>query len=125
MKTSHSLAASSSCDCSGTSFSNRGGRSRRSTTFPEAWRLVEAGADPEAVRDLCAAVVSDAVWRMLTLLDEAWTHPLADDLGLPGWILMEVDRKTDKLTGSNLGGIHESISDVDPEDREGHPFFSR
>jgi hypothetical protein len=91
--------------------------------FTAAKELLESGADAETMLHLCGLVASYAVWRTLTLLDGVWITDLPSDLDLPRWRLMEVNPVSDELTGRDLGGLHESIREVDPEGRDGDPLF--
>jgi hypothetical protein len=91
--------------------------------LPEARALVDSGTDLAQLLELLIIVVSDTVWRTLTLLDRAWVHPLVDHPALPGWKLMEVDGGTGEVTGRELAALHESLREADPQGDEGHPLL--
>jgi hypothetical protein len=91
--------------------------------LPQARALLDSGTDLARLLELLVLVVSDTVWRTLTLLDRAWVHPRIDDRALPGWRLMEVGGGTGELTGRELVALHESLREVDPEGDEGRPLL--
>jgi hypothetical protein len=91
--------------------------------FPAGRAMVEACGSAEQLRELGGSVASDTVWKLLTLLDGSSTHPLGEELRLPGWRLMETGADANVLTGREVGGLHESISEVDPEGRGGEPLL--
>jgi len=94
----------------------------REGKLPYATRLAEAEADLDLVREVCEAVAGGLLFSVLTLIDGDWVDDRLSDPDMPGWRLMEVDRKTGELTGRDVGALHESVDEVDPEGRDGDPF---
>ncbi len=81
-------------------------------------RLLGNGAQPEDISIVARAVAYEAVFGCLELIDKR-RSPHAED-ACPGWRLVEVGRDG-KLTGRELGGLHESLLSMDPSGREGRP----
>ena len=81
-------------------------------------RLQQAGAataDPAAV---ARYVAYSTAFGVLNRIDEGRDHYAGD--GNPGWKLMETDPE-DKLTGRDVGGLHESLLEFGEEPRNAPP----
>jgi alkylhydroperoxidase/carboxymuconolactone decarboxylase family protein YurZ len=77
-----------------------------------------AGVSPEDLGKIARFVAFSAVFSTLYRIDEGADYEFDDG---PGWILMEIDQETGQPTGRDVGGLHESLLELDPTGREGRP----
>jgi hypothetical protein len=90
------------------------------TRVPAAQRAVDAGAAPKDVALAMRAAAYEAVFGVLSLIDDGFDSGAPDDA--PGWMLREVryDAEGDVvLTGRAVGGLHEDIRAADPSGQVG------
>jgi hypothetical protein len=94
-------------------------------------KLVRDGADASQLRRLVQQALYSLAFGLVFLLDEpdgtSWTltdGSFASDVSHDDrrWRLMEVCADGE-LTGRDVGGLHESLSDTDPSDREGKDWI--
>ncbi|MBO0819161.1 MAG: hypothetical protein J2P30_28830 [Actinobacteria bacterium] len=83
-------------------------------------RLLDRGADQELLAEALRGVVFDAVSGVIMVIDEGY-DPDAPD-GAPGWTLAETG-SDGNATGRRVGGLHESLLDVDPNGVEAADFW--
>jgi len=85
-------------------------------------RLLGLGASRQDVGRVARAVAYAVVFRLLHHLDYGVDPALAEQFRdqYPGWALMELGPDGEP-TGSDLGGLYESILSMDPSGREGSP----
>jgi len=80
-------------------------------------RLLDAGAGRADLKRVARMIAYNAVFELINRVDEGYDPELKDDY--PGWRLMET--RDDELTGRDVGGLHESLLEMDPSGREGRP----
>ena len=89
-----------------------------------AENLFAAGVSRDEVEGLLRRTVYEVTFELLYLIDEPdgtlHSEPPSTDVDddHPRWTLMEVSPDGD-LTGRDVGGLHESLLEVDPSGREG------
>jgi hypothetical protein len=88
---------------------------------PVTARLLDNNADPYDLSQALRLAAYEAVFALLSVLDEGHDPEAPDDA--PGWQLMETDATSGELTGRDVGGLHESILSLDPSGREGSDLF--
>lgn len=96
---------------------------RDSSTFrrvPELARLLDQGADPDLVAAAVRVVVMEAVGDVIMVIDEGYDPDAPDDA--PGWVLAETDGEGNP-TGRDVGGLHESLLQLDPSGTQAADFF--
>jgi hypothetical protein len=86
-----------------------------------AARVLEQGADPGDLSQAMRLAAYEAVFTVLSILDEGYDADAPEDA--PGWRLMETEAESDQLAGRDVGGLHESILTLDPSHREGSDLF--
>lgn len=88
-------------------------------------RLVDAGADPAELSRALRYAAHYGTFSTLTELDSAVAVNAPADA--PGWRVMETrfdDELGDhKLTGRDVGALHESLNDADPSGQFGGDLF--
>ena len=84
---------------------------------PALKRLLDAGAARADLKRVARMIAYNAVFELINRVDEGYDPELNDDY--PGWRLMEM--KDDELTGRDIGGLHESLLEMDPSGHEGRP----
>ncbi len=84
--------------------------------IPAAARLLDAGASMAHLSTALRAVAYETAFGVVERVDEGRDPEAPDDA--PGWLLMETDAEP-KLTGRDIGGLHESLLSLDPSGREG------
>jgi hypothetical protein len=92
---------------------------------PSAQRAIDAGADPQDVVLAMQAAAYEAVFGVVSLLDDG--APDDADFGTLGWLLVEAIEHEDgtcEMNGEAITGLHESLLMADPTGREGSDFFS-
>ena len=87
---------------------------------PGLARLVDQGADPDLVAAAVRVVVMEAVGDVIMVIDEGYDLDAPDDA--PGWVLAETDG-AGNLTGREVGGLHESLRQLDPRGTPAADFF--
>lgn len=87
---------------------------------PALAQLLEQGADQELLTAAVRRVVFDAVGDVIMAIDEGCDLDAPDDA--PGWTLMETD-SDERATGRIVGGLHESLLQVDPTGAEAADFW--
>lgn len=83
-------------------------------------QLLDRGADQELLAEALRGVVFNAVSDVIAIIDEG-CDPEAPD-NAPGWILAETDGGGN-VTGREVGGLHESLLEVDPNGVEAADFW--
>jgi hypothetical protein len=83
-------------------------------------RLLRLGAQREDIASIARMVAYEAVFGVLSVIDDGLDPEHLDDESLPGWLLIE-DDPTNGPTGRVVGGLHEDILMMDPSGREGRP----
>lgn len=84
---------------------------------PALKRLLDAGATRADLQRVARLIAYEAAFELINRLDEGCDPELDGDY--PGWRLMET--KGNELTGRDVGGLHESLLEMDPSGREGRP----
>lgn len=84
--------------------------------FPAGARLLDAGVSVADLSTLLRAVAYEAAFSAIERVDER-RDPDAPP-NAPGWVLMETD-SDGRLTGRDIGGLHEDLLTLDPSGREG------
>jgi hypothetical protein len=82
-------------------------------------QLVDQGADPDLLAEAVRGIVFDAVVDVVMVIDEGYDPDAPADA--PGWTLAETDRAS--ATGRQVGGLHESLLEVDPNGIETDDFW--
>jgi hypothetical protein len=83
-------------------------------------QLLSRGADQELLAEAVRGVVFDAVIDVVMTIDEGYDPDAPDDA--PGWTLVETSSEG-SATGRNVGGLHESLLEVDPHGVEAADFL--
>jgi hypothetical protein len=83
-------------------------------------QLIERGADQDLLAEALRRVVFDAVTNVVMVLDEGHDPEAPGDA--PGWVLAEMDQD-ENATGRHVGGLHESLLEVDPDGTEAADFW--
>lgn len=83
-------------------------------------QLVDQGAEQELLAEALRGIVFDTVLELVMIIDEGYDSDAPDDA--PGWTLMETD-SGGKATGRRVGGLHESLLEVDPNGIEAADFL--
>lgn len=83
-------------------------------------RLLDQGAGQELLAEALRRVVFDTVQELIMVVDEG-RDPDAPG-NAPGWTLMETDIGGNS-TGRHVGGLHESLLEVDPNGIEADDFW--
>lgn len=83
---------------------------------PAGQRAVEAGAAPADVATAMMAAAYEAVFSLLSVLDEG-ADPDSDADSQPSWAVVTVPK------GERLDGLHEEVLMADPTGREGSDLF--
>jgi hypothetical protein len=81
-----------------------------------ARRLLDAGVDRTDVVRVVRAAAVQAMLDAVVAIDEGHDPEAPDDC--PGWALVETD-PDGNLTGREVGGLHESVLEVDPSGQQG------
>jgi len=92
------------------------GMLRRNETLAQ---LLTRGADQELLAEALRGVVFDAVTAVIMTIDEGYDPDAPDNA--PGWTLAETD-SDGNTTGRQVGGLHESLLQVDPNGVEAADF---
>jgi hypothetical protein len=71
----------------------------------------QTGGDRDQARRLAAHVAFQATLDVIMAIDDQ--EDISSDVELPGWLLMEVGLD-EQFTGREVGGLHESLLQVDP-----------
>jgi len=81
-------------------------------------RLLKAGAARDDLSDLVRGMQAQLLFNLCYLLED----PSIGESGLSevGWALVETDSKFEP-TGTTIGGLHESVLELDPTGREMRP----
>jgi hypothetical protein len=87
---------------------------------PELARLLGQGADPDLVAAAVRVVVMEAVGDVIMVIDEGYDPDAPEDA--PGWALAETDGEGNP-TGRDVGGLHESLLQLDPSGAQAADFF--
>jgi hypothetical protein len=82
-------------------------------------QLLNQGAEQELLAETLRGIVFDTVLELVMIIDEGYDPDAPDDA--PGWTLMETD-SSGNATGRRVGGLHESLLDVDPNGIEAADF---
>jgi hypothetical protein len=93
------------------------GMLRRNETLAQ---LLDRGADPELLAEALRGAVFDAVGDVIMIIDEGYDPDAPDNA--PGWTLVETD-SDGNATGRQVGGLHESLLEVDPNGVEAADFW--
>lgn len=80
-------------------------------------RLIDSGIDRTDLQGFARWVAYMATFDVLAHVDGGGVMQLGGDL--PGWRLMEV--VDDEITDREVGGLHESLLEVDPSGKQGRP----
>jgi hypothetical protein len=83
-------------------------------------QLLAQGAEPALLAEALRTIVFDTVVEVVMILDEG--HDPDGPRDAPGWTLMETDAGGD-ATGRGVGGLHESLLEVDPDGIEADDFW--
>jgi hypothetical protein len=81
-------------------------------------RLIDKGADPADLTEVARTIQWHLLFRLCYLLDDP--HIEEPELQHIAWSLVEV--AADKPTGRIVGGLHESVLDMDPTGHEMRPI---
>jgi hypothetical protein len=90
--------------------------------LPVTARLLGQGADPADLSRALRLAAYEAVFTVLSIVDEGYDPGAPHDA--PGWRLMETEPGSDQLTGRDIGGLHESILSLDPSGNEGSDIYT-
>jgi hypothetical protein len=82
-------------------------------------QLLAQGAEQELLAEALRRIVFDTVLDVVMVIDEGHDPDAPDDA--PGWTLVETDSGGD-TTGRRVGGLHESLLGVDPNEIEADDF---
>lgn len=90
--------------------------------YPSLARLLDNGTDPGLLAKAIRQVVLEAAGSVICVIDEGFDHTAPGDA--PGWALMEThnDGSAMALTGRDVGGLHESLLQTDPQHTEAADF---
>lgn len=83
-------------------------------------QLLDRGADQELLAEALRGVVFNAVSDVIMILDEGYDPDAPDNA--PGWTLAETG-SDGNATGRQVGGLHESLLEVDPDGVEAADFW--
>lgn len=83
-------------------------------------QLLDQGADEELLAEALRGVIFNTVSDLIMVIDEG-RDPDAPD-SAPGWTLAETGSEG-IVTGRYVGGLHESLLDVDPNGVEATDFW--
>ena len=83
-------------------------------------QLLDRGADQELLAEALRGVVFNAVGDVIMILDEGYDPDAPGDA--PGWTLAET-ASDGNATGRQVGGLHESLLEVDPDGVEAADFW--
>jgi hypothetical protein len=92
-----------------------------SREIPVVKRLIESGADIADVIQLARLAAYEAAFGLLQSLTDEGYDPSAEPW-MPGWKLVETAKE--RLTGREVGSLHESILSMDPSGREGSDLWT-
>lgn len=93
----------------------RGWTAENVVDVPVGLRVVEAGADPDDVARAMSAAAYEAVFNLLSVLDEG-ADPESDSEAA-AWSVVTVP------DGKPLDGLHEDVLAADPTGQEGSDLF--
>ena len=79
-----------------------------------------SGGRAELLAEALRGIVFDTVLELVMIIDEGSDSDAHDDA--PGWTLMETD-SGGNATGRRVGGLHESLLEVDPNGIEAADFL--
>jgi hypothetical protein len=90
--------------------------------YPSLARLLDNGTDPDLLATAIRQVVLQTAGSVISVIDEGFDHSAPGDA--PGWALMETrdDGSVMTLTGRDVGGLHESLLETDPQHTEAADF---
>lgn len=83
-------------------------------------QLLDQGAGQELLAEALRRIVFDTVHELIMIVDEGHDPDAPDDS--PGWTLMETGSGGNS-TGRRVGGLHESLLEVDPNGIEADDFW--
>lgn len=83
-------------------------------------QLLDRGADQELLAEVLRGVIFDAVSDVIMIIDEGYDPDAPGNA--PGWTLTETD-SGGNATGRQVGGLHESLLEVDPNGIEAADFW--
>jgi hypothetical protein len=89
--------------------------------MPATARVLEQGADPSDLSRAMRLAAYEAVFTVLSILDEGYDPGAPEDA--PGWRLMETEPASDQLTGRDVSGLHEDVLTLDPSHGEASDLF--
>jgi hypothetical protein len=88
-------------------------------------RLLDNGTDPDLLATAIRQVVLETVFSVISVIDDGYDPTAPGDA--PGWALMETrddedDESAMTLTGRDVGCLHESLLEIDPQHTEAADF---
>ena len=86
--------------------------------YPSLARLLDRGVDPDLLAAAIRHVVFNVVGDVIMVIDEGYDPGAPHDS--PGWALIETSADSETITGRAVGGLHESLLQVDPEGKGSH-----
>jgi hypothetical protein len=81
-------------------------------------RMTERGITADDIASVARMVAYETAFAITDRVDEGHDPDAPGEV--PGWILMETDANG-RMTGRNVGGLHEDLLTMDPSGREGQP----
>ena len=84
--------------------------------IPAGKRLLDAGTSADDLSKLLRAVAYETAFSVVARIDEGYDPDAPEDA--PGWILLETGTD-ERPTGRVVGGLHESLLELDSSGREG------
>lgn len=90
--------------------------------YPLLAKLLGNGAEPELLAEAIRQVVLETAGNVISVIDEGFDHTAPGDA--PGWALMETHDggSAMTLTSRDVGGLHESLLQADPQHTEAADF---
>ena len=88
--------------------------------IPQLARLLDRGADLDTLAAAMRIVVMEAVGDVIMVIDESCDLDAPEDA--PCWTLAEMDSQG-AFTGREIGGLHESLLELDPTGTEAADFY--
>jgi hypothetical protein len=86
--------------------------------YPSLARLLDRGATRTCWPQPAATSSSNVVGDVIMVIDEGYDPGAPHDS--PGWALIETSADSETITGRAVGGLHESLLQVDPEGKGSH-----